>query len=141
MDVKMRESGDAALRLERARIFSGEFLGRLVVLFKLRVVVLLLLASLGGALLAARGSLMPSQIFILFLTGTLSSAGASAINQYIERDRDGRMRRTCQRPLAVGVFARPETALEVSVALVTLAVKTFIEWRLHENYGDDAKEH
>jgi sulfate transport system permease protein len=27
------------------------------------------------------------------------------------------------------------------LALVTLAVKTFIEWRLHENYGDDAKEH
>jgi len=26
------------------------------------------------------------------------------------------------------------------LALVTLAVKTFIEWRLHENYGDDAKE-
>ncbi|HET9911213.1 MAG TPA: heme o synthase [Anaerolineales bacterium] len=122
MDVKMRESGDAALRLERARIFSGEFLSRLVVLFKLRVVVLLLLASLGGALLASHGSLTPGQIFVLFLTGTLSSAGASAINQYIERDRDGRMTRTCQRPLAVGMFARPETALEVSVVLVILAV-------------------
>src|SRR5512145_100281 len=122
MDVKMREPGNTALRLERTRFFSGEFLSRLVVLFKLRVVVLLLLASLGGALLAARGSLTPGQVFILFLTGTLSSAGASAINQYIERDRDGRMARTCQRPLGAGVFARPEAALEVSVALLILAV-------------------
>jgi len=32
------------------------------------------------------------------------------------------MTRTSQRPLAVGVFARPETTLEVSVALVILAV-------------------
>ena len=122
MDAKTRESGGIAWRLEKAGIFFGEFLGRLVVLFKLRVVVLLVLASLGGALLASRGSLMPGQIFILLITGTLSSAGASAINQYIERDRDGRMVRTRQRPLAVGVFARPETALEVSVVLVTLAV-------------------
>jgi heme O synthase-like polyprenyltransferase len=73
-------------------------------------------------LLAAHGNLTLGQIFILCLTGTLSSAGASAINQYIERDRDGRMTRTCQRPLAVGMFARPETALEVSVVLVILAV-------------------
>jgi sulfate transport system permease protein len=27
------------------------------------------------------------------------------------------------------------------LALVTLALKSLIEWRLHENFGDDAKEH
>jgi len=27
------------------------------------------------------------------------------------------------------------------LALVTLAVKSFIEWRLHENTADDAQEH
>lgn len=122
MDVRMRESGGITWGLAKARIFSGEFLGRLVVLFKLRVVFLLLLASLGGVLLASHGSLMPGQVFLLVITGTLSSAGASAINQYIERERDGHMRRTQQRPLAVGVFTRPETALEVSVVLVILAV-------------------
>jgi heme o synthase len=122
MDAKMREAGSITWKLARARIISGELLGRLVVLFKLRVVVLLLLASLGGALLASHGNLTPGQVFILILTGTLSSAGASAINQYIERDRDGRMKRTSQRPLAIGVFSRPETALEVSVVLVVLAV-------------------
>jgi len=122
MDANTRASGGIAWRLERARILSGEFLSRLVVLFKLRVVVLLVLSSLGGALLASHGNLIPGQILLLLITGTLSSAGASAINQYIERDRDGRMTRTRQRPLAVGDFARPETTLEVSIGLVILAV-------------------
>ncbi len=122
MDAKTRVSGGITWKLERARIIAGEFLGRLVVLFKLRVVVLLVLASLGGALLASRGALTLGQFFMLLITGTLSSAGASAVNQYIERDRDGRMTRTRLRPLAVGAFVRPETTLEVSVVLVILAV-------------------
>jgi heme o synthase len=122
MQAKTRASGGIALKLDRTRIISGEILNRIVVLFKLRVVVLLVLASLGGALLASRGSLTVGQIFLLLITGMLSSAGSSAINQYIERNRDGCMERTRRRPLAAGVFARPETALEVSVALVILSV-------------------
>ena len=78
MDAKTRESGEIVWKLERARIFSSEFLSRLMVLFKLRVVALLVLSSLGGALLASRGNLMFGQICLLLITGTLSSAGASA---------------------------------------------------------------
>ena len=123
MDAKTgTPAGGIAWRLERAKLLSGEFLGRIVVLFKLRVVVLLVLASIGGALLASNGKLWFGQIFLLIMTGTLSAAAASAINQFIERDRDGRMMRTRQRPLAVGVFARPQTTLEFSVALLVLSV-------------------
>lgn len=96
--------------------------GKLIVLFKLRVVVLLVLASVGGALLASGGTVSAGHLLLLVVTGTLSSAGASAINQYLERDSDGQMQRTRRRPLAVGSFTRPQTVLEVSVGLIILAV-------------------
>jgi protoheme IX farnesyltransferase len=95
--------------------------GRIVVLFKLRVVVLLVLASVGGALLASGGHLPLSRLIVLIVTGTLSSAGASAINQYLERASDGQMQRTRQRPLAIGEVGRPQTVLEISVVLIILA--------------------
>jgi protoheme IX farnesyltransferase len=61
------------------------------------------------------------RLVLLVVTGTLSSAGASAINQYLERASDGQMQRTRQRPLVIGEVARPQTVLEVSVALIILA--------------------
>src|SRR5512139_1479452 len=95
--------------------------GKIIVLFKLRVVVLLVLAAVGGSLLAAGGSLALDRFILIIVTGTLSAAGASAINQYLERTRDGQMQRTRQRPLAIGEVARPQTVLEVSVVLIILA--------------------
>ena len=122
MDAKTRASGSVAWKIEKSKNAAGEFLGRMVILFKLRVVVLLLLASVGGALLASGGKLSFGQMLLLIVTGLLSSGGASAINQYLERERDGRMQRTSKRPLAVGAFARPQTTLEISSVLVILAV-------------------
>ena len=97
-------------------------LGQVIVLFKLRVVALLVLLSVGGALLASGGRLPLGRLVLLLVTGTLSSAGASAINQYLEREQDVHMERTRRRPLAMGVVARPGTVLEAGVGLVILAV-------------------
>ena len=130
MDVKARETGSTAWKIAKTKTAIGEFLGWLVVLFKLRVVVLLLLSSVGGALLASGGKISIGQLLLLVLTGTLSSGGASAINQYLERERDGRMQRTSKRPLAVGVFSRPQTTLEISIGLVILAVMIALPYSL-----------
>ena len=94
----------------------------IVALFKLRIVVLLLLAALGGAFLASAGRPGWQAIVVLLLAGTASAGGASALNEYIERDRDARMQRTRKRrPLATGA-AQPRLALIAGIALIAAAV-------------------
>jgi protoheme IX farnesyltransferase len=124
MDARLRAYPNTPATPVAVNIASGFKLrlGALVVLFKLRVVVLLMLSSIGGALVAAGGRPAIGDIILLLVTGFLSATGASALNQYLERDLDTRMRRTCRRPLATGYFSRPETALEAGIGLIFLAV-------------------
>ncbi len=130
MDTISRDIGRQPWTLARAKAACAEFLNQIVVLFKLRVVALLLLASIGGALLASDGRLPIGRLALLLLTGLLSSGGASAINQYLERGKDGCMARTRNRPLAVGALSRPETVLEISVALIILAMMIALPFSL-----------
>jgi protoheme IX farnesyltransferase len=79
-----------------------------IVLFKLRVVTLLLFAAFGGLMLGADGAPSLGGTGLLLLTGTLSAAGASALNQVLERHKDEAMKRTRRRPLVTGeIDARP----------------------------------
>jgi protoheme IX farnesyltransferase len=66
------------------------------------VAVLVLFTVAGGALLAG-GRQVPLLVLLHTVLGTaLVAAGASALNQWLERDSDGRMRRTENRPLPAG---------------------------------------
>ncbi len=99
-----------------------DILRSIVVLFKLRVVILLVLSSLGGALLASGGTISAANIGLLLVTGILSASGASAINQYLERSSDALMRRTLNRPLANGLISKPGIILGVAIGFILLAV-------------------
>jgi protoheme IX farnesyltransferase len=77
------------------------------VLFKLRIVTLLLFAAVGGAFLAAGGRPGIGELGLLLIAGGLAAAGASALNQYLEKDSDALMTRTRKRPLVTGSIARP----------------------------------
>lgn len=77
----------------------------LMVLFKVRVVMLLLFAAVGGAFLAAGGWPGMRDLALLLFSGGLAAGGASAINQYLERGFDARMERTRKRPLAAQSMA------------------------------------
>lgn len=73
-----------------------------VALTKPRIALLVLFTVAIGTVLASRGTI---DLLLLFntLAGTgLVAAGASALNQLLERDSDGRMRRTENRPLPAG---------------------------------------
>ncbi|MEZ4513593.1 MAG: heme o synthase [Chloroflexota bacterium] len=95
----------------------------IVVLFKLRVVSLLLLSAFGGAVLGylATGQSSLWAWLMLTVSGTLSAAGASGINQYLERERDTQMRRTAKRPLAANEISNPRTVLWISMGMILLA--------------------
>lgn len=99
-----------------------DILQSIVVLFKLRVVILLVLSSLGGALLASGGTISPADLGLLLVTGVLSASGASAINQYLERSSDALMRRTHNRPLANGLISKPGIILGVAIGFILLAI-------------------
>ncbi len=99
----------------------SSFIGSLVTLFKLRVVALLLFAALAGAILAVGGQPVLGDVILLLVAGGMSAAGASALNQYLERERDSLMQRTRRRPLAAGLIGRPWWVLAAGLALVGLA--------------------
>jgi heme o synthase len=92
----------------------------IVTLFKLRVVSLLLLSAFGGAALGvlSGGQATLGGMLLLALTGTLSAAGASAINQYLEREKDTYMKRTAKRPLATGQIASPVLVLWLGLGMI-----------------------
>jgi len=112
------------------RVQGKQWLGVLVTLFKLRVVALLLLAAFGGAILAAGGAPTFGQALLLLVGGSMSAAGASAVNQYLERERDGPMKRTSRRPLPLGQIDHPRWVLVVGVALVVLAALITLPFNL-----------
>ena len=104
------------------------FLRMLVVLFKLRVVFLLVVAATGGVFLAA-GSWPGWEVMLLtWVTGGMAAAGSSALNQYWERRSDASMGRTSQRPLVTGEIADPRLVPIVGLLLIfipSLAVLSF----------------
>jgi protoheme IX farnesyltransferase len=99
-------------------------------LTKLRIVTLLLFTTLVAMIIAANG--IPPLVILLptLLGGALSAAGASVINQYIDRDMDGRMSRTARRPIPSG-RVEPINALLFGLALIvwsTLILGVFVNW-------------
>jgi protoheme IX farnesyltransferase len=93
-----------------------------VQLFKLRIVTLLLFASLGGAFMGAGGFPTVGQLVVLLVAGGFGAAGASALNQYIERHSDGNMKRTSQRPLVNGTITNAEIVLAIALTMVLAPV-------------------
>jgi heme o synthase len=89
-----------------------------VVLFKLRIVFLLLVAATGGAFLAAEGWPGLGVLLLTWTTGGMAAAGASALNQYWERHTDGAMGRTRKRPLVNGEIQHPGWVPVVALLLI-----------------------
>lgn len=93
-------------------------------LMKPRIIPLLLIPTVASMLIAAvqaptERSLL-GLILLTMLGGTLATGGAHAINQYLDRDLDARMRRTRARAVVTGRVL-PANALRFGIVLSVLA--------------------
>ncbi len=90
-----------------------------VVLTKPDVSFLVVLTTLAGYALGSTGPLDWMRMAQTVIGTTLVAAGTSALNHYLERDTDARMRRTASRPLPAGAIA-PADAFCFGVGLVVI---------------------
>lgn len=93
------------------------------------ILILLLVTTFAAMLIAQRGLPPLPLVFFTLLGGALSAAGASSINSYIDRDIDGLMSRTKNRPV-------PAHRIEADQALafgLILSVTAFVVLTLFVN--------
>jgi protoheme IX farnesyltransferase len=101
-----------------------------VELTKIRIVLLLIFTTVTAMFIAADGVPDFSVLLPTVIGGALSAAGASVINQFLDRDLDAKMARTARRPLPSGRVA-PINALLFGLALIvwsTLILGYFVNW-------------
>lgn len=89
-------------------------------LTKPRITLLVVLTAVAAFCMASKGRIDYVGVFHLIFGVGLLSSGISTLNQYLERDLDGLMRRTSGRPLPAGKL-RPENALLFGIALSLVA--------------------
>ncbi|GAA4067511.1 MULTISPECIES: heme o synthase [Actinomadura] len=102
-----------------------ELLRAYVALTKPRVIELLLITTIPVMFLAAGGVPPLGTVLATLAFGTLSAAAANAINCYIDRDIDAKMRRTRRRPLARAQVT-PTEALVFGIALAVASTVGFL---------------
>jgi len=85
-------------------------------------VVLLIFTTVTAMVIAAQGKgISPLTLLATVIGGSLAAGGASALNQYVDRDMDGKMSRTKNRPIPSGRIPAIN-ALGFGITLVTLSV-------------------
>ena len=79
-------------------------------LIKPSILIMVLITTLLGYYLGNEGAISWIKLTWTLLGTGLSAGGASALNQYLERDQDKLMERTCNRPIPAGIL-QPQSAL------------------------------
>ena len=93
-------------------------------LTKPKIVPLLLMAALGSSVVAAKAIPSPNVLVGVMVGGAAASAGALALNSYLEMGMDAKMKRTMGRPLPSGRIVPARQALLLGLGLVALGIIT-----------------
>ena len=91
------------------------------------IVLLLLVTAIGGMFLAARGDPSLTIILLVCAGGALGAGGANALNHFLEKDIDGLMSRTMQRPVASQRIS-PVKALTFGILLNIISFLILTAW-------------
>ena len=96
-------------------------------LMKPNILIMVLITTILGYFLGADGKILWNNLTWMLIGTTFSAGGAGVLNQYLERDQDKIMNRTCNRPIPSGKIS-PQNALifgiiTVIVGSIVLAVK------------------
>ncbi|MEM7676164.1 MAG: UbiA family prenyltransferase, partial [Myxococcota bacterium] len=104
-------AADCVDRVDRVGPPETPSVGALYELSKPNLTLLVVITAVLGFYMASTGDSVRWDRLIVLIVGTaLTSAGACALNMYIERDIDARMPRTRKRPIPSGRVS-PEAAL------------------------------
>lgn len=91
------------------------------------ILLLLLITTMTGMVIAAKGIPSLGLMVATFLGGVFSAGGASVLNSYIDSDIDQQMSRTSRRATATGLISPPETLI-YGLTLSILSVLIFMIW-------------
>jgi protoheme IX farnesyltransferase len=91
------------------------------------IVILLVITAIGGMFLAAGGNPSLATVLLVCAGGALGAGGASAINNYLDRDIDELMSRTRQRPVASRRIS-PNRALAFGIMLNVVSFLVLFTW-------------
>jgi protoheme IX farnesyltransferase len=111
--VPVSKRGDAVL--------EKSLFGDICELVKARLTALVLITTLVGFYAGSGGQMDFAKLFNAMAATALLACGAAALNQFLERDLDGRMLRTQNRPLPSGRM-QPDTVLLAGAAMVAVGV-------------------
>ncbi len=90
-------------------------------LTKPRIIVLLLITTVAAMFVADPAGPGLATILWTMVGGYLAAGGAGAINHFVDRDRDARMARTCDRPLVTGRI-EPARGLAFGIGLAISSI-------------------
>lgn len=94
---------------------------QLINLFKIRIGVIMTITAVVAMVVTPGASVPAWQVAVLALTILMASSSAGAFNQYYERDYDGLMARTKDRPFVTGEFSS-SNPIWLSIILLLLVV-------------------
>ncbi|MBI1883839.1 MAG: protoheme IX farnesyltransferase [Chlamydiae bacterium] len=94
---------------------------------KPRIVMMVLVTTAMGFCLGSWGAFNFALLFQTLLGTALVGGGACVLNEYIEIDADGLMKRTCSRPLPAGKIEPPK-ALLFGIMLSILGILHLVFW-------------
>jgi protoheme IX farnesyltransferase len=124
--ITLPESGKIALSSKKGRGFSVLF--NYIEILKPLPSILLAYIGVGAAVIAGGGQLTP-RLGLVLAAVLIASAGANGLTNYLDRDIDARMRRTCWRALPSKKIYPPAKALPLIFALIVAGL--VLAWLLH----------